>query len=93
MPEIFIYGAFMFLMVYSYTTLMDRDKDALWIEALKSIIGLAIIYVTGGWFGIGEDIPGGTILMIAYFIISGLIVGWFVTNEIKTEENSIVLDR
>jgi len=89
MPEIFVYGVFMFLMVYSYTTLMDLDRNALWLEALKSLIGLAIIYMTGEWFGLGEDVPGGTILMTIYFIISGLIVGWFVTNEIKSGEHSV----
>ena len=85
-PGIFIYGAFMFLMVYSYTTLMDKDVSAMWIEAVKSILGLIIIYVNGSWFGIDAVITGGTILMAAYFIISGMVVGWFVMNELKEDK-------
>ena len=85
-PGIFIYGLFMFLMVYSYTTLMDKDESAMWIEATKSIIGLSIIYFNGSWFQIDAVIPSGTILMAAYFIISGIVVGWFVTKEIKADQ-------
>jgi len=68
-PDIFFYGGFMFLMVYSYTTLMDKSESALWIELGKSILGLAIIYFSGDWFGLSEWIPGGLILVVSYFLI------------------------
>jgi len=81
-PNVFIYGLFMFLMVYSYTTLMDRDPNALWLEAIKSIIGLVIIVSTGSWFGLDNLVSGGTILIAGYFISSVLIVAYFVKKEI-----------
>ena len=83
-PEesMFIYGAFMFLVIYSFTTLMDRDPNAIWMEALKSAVGLAIIYLTGDWFMIGDLVAGGTTLVAGYFVISALVVAWFVVNEI-----------
>jgi len=83
-PEesMFIYGAFMFLVIYSFTTLMDRDPNAIWMEALKSTVGLAIIYLTGDWFMIGDLIPNGTVLIAGYFVFSAMVVAWFVINEI-----------
>ncbi len=80
--SMFIYGAFMFLVIYSFTTLMDRDPNAIWMEALKSTVGLAIIYLTGDWFMIGDLIPNGTVLIAGYFIFSAIMVAWFVINEI-----------
>lgn len=84
-PAIFIYGIFMFLMVYSYTTLMDRDPQALWMEAAKSIIGLGIIFTTGSWFNLDQMIPGGSIFIAIYLISSALIVVYFVRKEIGQE--------
>ncbi len=80
--SMFIYGAFMFLVIYSFTTLMDRDPNAIWMEALKSTVGLAIIYLTGDWFMIGDLIPNGTVLIAGYFVLSAAVVAWFVINEI-----------
>jgi len=69
-PNIFIYGIFMVLMIYSYTTLMNRDVNAIWLEAIKLIIGLVIIFKTGTWFGFGEVVAGADILMAGYFIFN-----------------------
>ena len=82
-PSVFIYGLFMFLMVYSYTTLMDRDSNAIWLEAIKSIIGLAIIFTTGSWFGLDSLIPAGSMFAAGYFILSALVVAYFVKKEIR----------
>lgn len=81
-PNMFIYGAFLYLMVYSYTTLMDRDPNALWLELIKSLIGLGIIFSIGEWFHLNSIIPFGTAFIAAYQVISVLVVGWFVYNEI-----------
>jgi len=86
-PAMFIYGGFLFLMIYSYTTLMDRDPNAIWMEAIKSVIGLGIIYVTGGWFLMDEVFAGGMVLVAAYQVISALVVAWFVVKEIGWESD------
>lgn len=80
--DLFIYAAFMFMVIYSFTTLMDRDPNAIWIETLKSVVGLAIIYITGGWFLIEELVAGGTMFIAAYFVLSPLVVAYFVVYEI-----------
>ncbi|MEM8889024.1 MAG: sterol desaturase family protein [Bacteroidota bacterium] len=53
-PAVFLYGIFMYLVIYSYTSLMDRDPNAIWMEAIKSLIGLGIIFQTGSWFFTGQ---------------------------------------
>lgn len=85
-PGVFIYGGFLFLVIYSYTTLMDKDSNAIWLEAIKSIVGLVIIYQTGDWFLIDTLVVGGTALVAGYFIISALAVAYFVIYEIGWKE-------
>ena len=60
----------------------DRDANALWLEAIKSIIGLGIIFSAGNWFLLDSILPFGTALVAAYQVISAVIVGWFVFKEI-----------
>lgn len=90
-PNIFIYGAFMYLMVYSYTTLMDRNYNAFWLEAIKSIIGLAIIFTNGDWFLLDNIFPFGTILVATYQVVSVVVVGWFVFKEIGWKQRKVSL--
>lgn len=85
-PFVFIYGAFLFFMVYSYTTLMDRDPSAFWLESIKAIIGLLIIYNTGSWFKIDHIVPGGSTIISAYLIVSAGVVAYFVYKDIGWEK-------
>lgn len=87
-PQVYIYGVFLYFMVYSYTSLMDRDSTALWLEVAKSVAGLAIIYISGGWFGIDNMIPGGTMGVALYFIISVAVVAHFVFNELRVSHTN-----
>jgi alkylglycerol monooxygenase len=69
-PGIFVYGAFVFLYVYAFTELMDRNPNA-WIwELLKGAFGIGIIYYQGDWFGINRYFAGANIILITYFILS-----------------------
>ncbi len=77
-PGIFLYGVFIFLMVYSYTELMDNHRDALYWEAAKNLLGLFILYYQRDWFGLstlGTFLP---VLLAVYFIGSTLVVYYFV---------------
>ncbi len=85
-PEVFIYGAFLYFMVYAYTTLMDRDVSSFWLESVKAVVGLTIIWRTGTWFQIDQLIPGGSYLIAAYLILSVLVVGYFVFTELGSED-------
>jgi uncharacterized membrane protein len=76
-PGIFVYGAFIFLMVYANSELMDQKANAMYWEAFKNLFGLSLISLTGDWFDISNIWPFGKVLAIAYFIASTLVVTWF----------------
>ena len=86
-PAIFIYGAFIFLMVYAFTELMDGSKYAILWALLNSIAGIGIIFYLGDWFGASKFIPGIKYGMICYFIFSVIITAWL-SNSYKTENNN-----
>ena len=69
------FGAFIFMAVYGYTTLMDRKPYALWIEVVRSLAGIALIVNTGDWFGLNSYLPWGSLLVGLYFGLT--IIGAF----------------
>ncbi len=90
MPNMFYYGAFLFLTVFAYSELMDKNLSAIYYEAAKNLIGVAIIIITGDWFGMSQTPFGWAVYAIlAYFVVSTLVVAWFVRNEV----NKLDLDR
>jgi alkylglycerol monooxygenase len=82
-PGMFIYGLFIFLTVYAYSELMDRNRYALFWEVFKNIFGCVIIYETGDWFGASAFVPGINYSIVAWFIVSTLVTAWFVFIEFK----------
>ena len=65
-----LFGAFVFMGIYGYTTLMDRSKIAVWIELCRGVLGLFLIFRTGDWFGINAQVTGGGYLVAMYFVIT-----------------------
>ena len=64
------FGAFVFVGIYGYTTLMDRASYAVWIEVFRGIAGLVLILLTGDWFGLNFYIGFGSYIMALYFTIT-----------------------
>lgn len=77
-PDIFIYGAFIFLHVYAFTELMDRNKYAWFWETAKAVFGFSILYNKGDWFGMSSLFNGASIVMATYFILSLAVCLYFV---------------
>jgi hypothetical protein len=65
-----LFGAFIFVGIYGYTTLMDRKSYAVWIEVARGIAGLALIYFSNDWFGIDAYLSIGSYLVALYFLIT-----------------------
>lgn len=82
---IYIYGLFVFLSVYAYTELMDRNKYAAVWETIKNILGLAIIFQTGDWFGASQYISYISYVLGFYFIFSTLVTIWMVWQNAKED--------
>ncbi len=89
-PNIFIYGAFVFLYVYAYAELMDKNQNALIWELLKSIAGIALIFYLGDWFGANKFLPWISNVLLIYFILSSVIAAWFVFAEFKKENRAVM---
>lgn len=90
-PGIFIYGLFVFVTVYSYSELMDKNKYAFVYEGIRYVFAIAIVYLTGSWFKIDDVIPYGTIIVMGYLTLCLLISIYFVTVEFKETENQPAL--
>ncbi|MBR9853401.1 MAG: sterol desaturase family protein [Algicola sp.] len=65
-----LFGAFIFVGIYGYTTLMDRKNYAVWIEVVRGVGGLVLIYVTNDWFGVNAYLSVGSYLIALYFLIT-----------------------
>jgi len=89
-PSIFIYGVFIFLFVYAFTELMDRNPFAFIWELIKNIFAIGIILYTGDWFGANTYISWISTLLIAWFILSTIVCGWFVFVDFKKQNKLII---
>ena len=91
-PNIFVYGGFIFLSVFAYTELMDRNPYAWAWEGIKNALGLFLIY-QNDWFGISASLPWATVALGSYFVLSTVVVALFVRFDIlkKEEEPTQVL--
>jgi len=65
-----LYGGLLFLSIYGFTSLMDLDRSAVWVEGVRSLLGLGLIYTSDNWFGIEALLPGGAIIVASYFLIT-----------------------
>ncbi len=88
-PALLVYGFFIFYSVYSYTSLMDRDRYAWLFELIRCVIAIVIINYYGGWFTLNNFLPFGTTLVMVYFIISVIISIAFEFFEFRKDEQPI----
>jgi len=89
LQNIFIYGTFIFISVYSYTELMDTNNYSLFWESVRFVFGIGIISYLGNWFNIDASIPFGTLIVISYLVISLGVNIYFVSSGFKSEKLAI----
>lgn len=88
-PSIFLYGAFIFLFVYSYTEQMDQSSHA-WIwDLLKTIFGITILIQTGDWFGATSILQQAPWIIGVYLVISSFACWYFSATEGKNLANKV----
>ena len=73
-----LFGAFVFLGIFGYTTLMDRKTYAFYLELFRALAGIIFIGITGDWFGIDAHWGYGSILIGLYFVITA-VGGYYFT--------------
>ena len=75
--NLLLYGAFVFVGIFGYTTLMDRKDHAVWVELLRGIMGIGLIVLRGDWFGINAYLSWGGFVVGLYFFVTMLGGGYF----------------
>ncbi|MCF8244629.1 MAG: sterol desaturase family protein [Saprospiraceae bacterium] len=82
-PGIFWYGGFLFVSIFSYTTLMDKSRWAVLAEVVRVIFGLLMIWWQGGdWFGLGKM---GTDFIVGCLLFSLAASVYFSKTEIPVK--------
>lgn len=89
LPNIFIYGLFIFITIYSYTELMDMNKYSIFWESIRMVFGISVVFYFGDWFGLNAILPSGNYVVLSYFIISFLLNVYFVQFQFKNNKASI----
>jgi alkylglycerol monooxygenase len=77
-PGIFIYGAYIFVFVYAFTELMDKNKFAWFWEFMKCAGGIGIILYSGDWFSPATFAPYIKYALAGYFTLSLAVTTWFI---------------
>jgi len=83
---IYWYGAFVFLGVYALTELMDRNRNAIFWELLRSGLGIYFLYTQQDWFGAGKWIALNY-LLAGYFAFSIIVTSWFTFRHNREDRN------
>ena len=85
LPNVFIYGAFIFLTVYSYTELMDTRKIAVFWESMRFVFGIGLIFYLSDWFGMNQLVPFASYVMVSYLVLSLIVTIYFVISNFEKE--------
>lgn len=84
-PGIFYYGGFVFLAVFAYTELMDRNPNAWAWELLKMSYAMYFVVTTGDWFDLNKLLSGAIYIFVGYLVISAVFSIWFSFRKEKLE--------
>lgn len=90
LPNIFVYGLFIFLTVYSYSELMDKNKHSIYWESFRFLIAMGILFYFGDWFGLSSFFPIGNYLIVGYLILSLLMNFYFVFFEFGAKKGILI---
>jgi sterol desaturase/sphingolipid hydroxylase (fatty acid hydroxylase superfamily) len=86
LPKIFIYGAFIYITIYSYTELMDTHKFSIFWETIRFLFGISIIYWFGDWFGLNTIFSFANYFIIAYLVVSLMVNFYFVSSNFEKDK-------
>jgi len=84
-PNMFFYGAFVLISIYSITELMDFNPKAFIWEGVRLIMGIFLISQQGDWFGINSYFEYGSYIILFYLILSFITVSYLSRFEVKKQ--------
>ena len=69
--SVLLYGLFLFVNIFAYTSLMDGNLIGIVVEVFKFALGIIILYINDyQWFNIDNSIPNGTLIVLGYLVLS-----------------------
>jgi alkylglycerol monooxygenase len=83
LPNAILCGGFIFLGIYAYTELMDRNPNAWLWETAKNGLGLGILLYMGSWFGVSGAGNWLVYLLGGYFVLATAATLAFVWLDIR----------
>lgn len=90
LPNIFVYGFFILITIYSYSELMDKSKYAVFWEGFRFLTAIAIITFYGDWFGLNHVFSFATYIIVGYLTFSFIAAVYFVAVDFKVPQNQLV---
>ena len=91
LDSLLIYGGFVFLGIYGYTSLMDGASYAIWIEITRSVVGILFVGMNGDWFGLNSYFQHGNFLVLFYFLFSLLGAVYFTYQNKKILQDNLAI--
>ena len=90
-PLIFVYGLFIFVYVYAFAELMDGNKYAPVWDLIKSIFGIALIFLMGDWFGSNKFSAAISYALLEYFALSFFVTLWMMQQKSKMIKQQVAV--
>ncbi len=78
--ELINFSLFIFVGIFAYTSLMDKNILAVVFEFIKCGLGLFFLYNSTNWFFIESYIPAGNMVVGIYLIVSLILTLYFYFN-------------
>lgn len=75
--ELMVYGGFIFLGIYGYTSFMDGVSYGFWIEVSRLVLGMMFLLINDDWFITSDIMVWVRIMIFFYLLISFVAVLYY----------------
>ncbi|MFD0798148.1 sterol desaturase family protein [Maribacter chungangensis] len=75
--ELMVYGGFIFMGIYGYTSLMDGVSYGFWIEVSRSVVGMVFLLSNDNWFITSDLMIWGRVAIFLYLLLTFVAVLYF----------------
>ncbi len=86
LPQIFVYGFFILVSIYSASELLDKSAGAVFWEFTRLVLAVSVIVIFKDWFGLNTIFKGSSYIVIVYCLLSTLVAFYFMKNEFQLQK-------
>ena len=83
-----LFAIFLFMCIYSLTSLMDKENNSWIFELIKASFGISLITFSSNWSFMNNYISYADYIIMTYFILSLFVVLYFNRQEIRLKSNN-----